>query len=90
MLYFSGFYRETEAKEFGFKQRKIFFKTLACVIMEAGKTKTCSLDSTALRLETQGNSLCCSSNQSANPPTAFLLTQGRLVFFFFLGLQLTG
>ena len=80
MLYFSGFYTETEAKEFGFKQRKIHFKKLACVIMEAGKTKTCSLDSKALRLETQEKSLCCSSNQSANPPTEFLLAQGRLGF----------
>lgn len=79
-LYFSGFCRETAAKEFGFKQIKIYFKELACVIMEAGKTKTCSLDSKALRLETQGNSLCCSLNQSASLSTEFLLAQGRLFF----------
>ena len=56
------------------------FKELACVIMEAGKTKICSLDSKALRLETHGESLCCSSNQRASLSTEFLLAQGRLVF----------
>ena len=65
------------------------FKELACVIMEAGKTKICSLDSKALRLETHGESLCCSSNQRAilsRVPSR----SGEISFFFFLGLQLTG
>lgn len=39
-LYLSGFYREIEPIGCGSKQRKIYFKELAHImIMEAGKTK---------------------------------------------------
>lgn len=78
-LYFSGFCRETAAKEFGFKQIKIYFKELACVIMEAEKLNL-QFRFKGPKAETQGNSLCCSLNQSASLSTEFLSCSGRLFF----------